>query len=440
MKNQLPTYVLNAIAKYVKPRLNNFVHEVMKNNQISRFTTPSPTTTDDISKMDLKLKLQNKMHQNKSHETYNTHHKLYDTLYESITLDQEALDAQDIEPSFNKRSHDDQDPPNDREGETRNERRKDASQPSYRSSKKDKALMVLVQENTPAEQPQDHEEYYVRERPHVGWFTKKLGLTDAAKRRTTWFDLLIKSDIDQNEDHILGPSTVAVAKKLKELIQKDDPTIADLEVLREAQWNNGEGDVSKPRSFKRHMSKSTKPYISFYNTDFYYLVNVSTGEKYATSLTKHFPDRWSKKIYCYQIEALNSIHHWEDGRQEFFKAEINNRSPDKVYSNKRIISVVRVNVKKKWAYGFLKSIVVTRSDKKEYEFSNADLLRLNFNNALLLFIKRVVIQNRVEDIHLGVESYQTTLNFTKPKFYFEGIDQKIPYTMSGTEKGVVYLN
>ncbi|GJW26168.1 hypothetical protein Tco_0039979 [Tanacetum coccineum] len=315
MKNQLPTYVLNVIAKYVKPRLNNFVHEVMKNNQISLFTTPSPTTTDDLSKMDLNLKLQNKMHQNKSHETYNTHQKLYDTLYESITLDQEALDVQDIEPSFNKRS-----------------------------SKKDKALMVLVQENTPAEQPQDHEEYYVRERPHIGWFTKKLGSVDAAKRRTIWFDLLLKSDIDQNEDHILGPSTVAYKNDV-ELEYDVDQLKAS--VLREAQWNNREGDVSKPRSFKRHMSKSTKPYSNFYNTDFYYLVNVSMGEKYATSLTKHFPDRWSKKIYYYQIEALNSIYHWEDGRQEFFKAEINNRSPDKVYSNNRIISVVRVDVKKK---------------------------------------------------------------------------------------------
>ncbi|GKD47842.1 hypothetical protein Tco_1276818 [Tanacetum coccineum] len=36
----------------------------------------------------------------------------------------------------------------------------------------------------------------------------------------------------------------------------------------------------------------------------------------------------------------------------------------------------------------------------------------DFNNALLLFIKRVMIQNRVEDIQLGVESYQQTLNLT----------------------------
>ncbi|GKE55738.1 hypothetical protein Tco_1494923 [Tanacetum coccineum] len=106
-----------------------------------------------------------------------------------------------------------------------------------------------------------------------------------------------------------------------------------------------------------------------------------------------------------------------------------------------------------------------RSDDQEYEFSYADLPRLSlndvedmyllhvqdklhhlplefvkdFNNALLLFIRRVMIQNRVEDIHLGVESYQQTLNLTKPMMFFKGIDQKIPFTMSGTHKGVVYL-
>ncbi|GKA91876.1 hypothetical protein Tco_0813801 [Tanacetum coccineum] len=108
------------------------------------------------------------------------------------------------------------------------------------------------------------------------------------------------------------------------------------------------------------MLKSTKPHSSFYNNDFYYLVYLSTEEKYTTSLTKHYAARYhiqgiedmvldirSKEVHYYQIEALNGIHHWEDSRQDFFKAEINNRSPGKVYSNKKIISIVRVVVKRK---------------------------------------------------------------------------------------------
>nr|GEX87378.1 hypothetical protein [Tanacetum cinerariifolium] len=47
---------------------------------------------------------------------------LYDTLYDSLLLDQEALDDEEAEPSFLKRSHDHQDYPNNR---GRRKRRKD---------------------------------------------------------------------------------------------------------------------------------------------------------------------------------------------------------------------------------------------------------------------------------------------------------------------------
>ncbi|GJV13358.1 hypothetical protein Tco_1354899 [Tanacetum coccineum] len=296
--------------------------------------------------MDLKLKLLNQIHLNKSNDTHTTHQQLYDTLYESIILDQDALDARAAQSPFHKRSHDNHDPPNNRKGENEKKRRKDVGEPSSRSS-----------------------------------------------RRTTWFDLFLKSDIDKDENHILGPSTnndVELEYHVSQL---------KAAVLSKAQWNGDEGDVSKPISFERHMSKSTKPHPCFYNNDYTYLVDLSTEEKYTTSITKHYavryykegiedmiPERWSKEVCCYHFEALN----------------------------------------------------VRRSN--EYEFSYADLPRLgvndvedmyllqvqdklhhlplefmkDFNNALLMFIRRTMIKNMVEDIQLGVESYERTLNLTKP--------------------------
>ncbi|GJS94751.1 hypothetical protein Tco_0801719 [Tanacetum coccineum] len=208
----------------------------------------------------------------------------------------DALNAQDAELSFHKRSHDNQDSLNNREGENKKKRRKDVGEPSSISSRQNKSP-----------------------HPNPEWFPNKSGL---AKRRTTWFDLLLKSDIDQNENHILGPSIVAIAKKLKAIIQKDELTIPDLEgarleklkrqyqndvkleyhvsqfkaaVLTEAKWNSDEDDVSKPRTFERHMSKNTKPHPSFYNNDFYYLLCLSIEEKYTTSITKHYAARYYKQ-------------------------------------------------------------------------------------------------------------------------------------------------
>ncbi|GJZ25011.1 putative ribonuclease H-like domain-containing protein [Tanacetum coccineum] len=327
--------------------------------------------------------------------------------------------------------------------------------------------------DTPAIQPLDPEDEYIRTHRNSEWYTKS-GSAGATKRKTTWFDLLLKLDNDQNKNHILGPSTVAIAKKLKVIIQEDELTIADLEgaklerlkqqyhndmeleyhvsqlkavVLTEAKWNSDEDDVTE----EKYTTSITKHYVARY---------------YKQGIKDMIADRWSKETHRYIFEALNGIHYWQDSGIDFLKAEMSTRIEGSVYSDLRIKSIIRVVVKKKWGYGFLTSIVVRRSDDKEYEFSYADLPRLSlndvkdmyllqvqdklhhlllefmkdFNNALLLFIRRVMIQNRVEDIQLGVESYQQTLNLTKPMMCFEEIDQKIPFTMSGTHKRVMYLN
>ncbi|GJV62955.1 hypothetical protein Tco_1473783 [Tanacetum coccineum] len=43
--------------------------------------------------------------------------------------------------------------------------------------------------------------------------------------------------------------------------------------------------------------------------------------------------------------------------------------------------------------------------------------RLAFNVSLRIFTRSIVIQRRVEDLQLGVESYQKKLNLTKPDTY-----------------------
>nr|GEU29954.1 zf-CCHC domain-containing protein/UBN2 domain-containing protein [Tanacetum cinerariifolium] len=254
---------------------------------------------------------------------------------------------------------------NDREGEKKSKRRKDAREYSSKSSKKDNALMDSVEDDIPTR---------------------------------------------NDEDCILGLSIVIVAKKIKELIKKDELTIVDLKVLEEAQWSDGDNDLTKPRSFEKLMSKIAKPDSRFYNSDFYYLVYMSMEKSILHPLPNiMLPDTTLKM------------------RKDFFKAEMGNRSTHKVYSYKRIIIVVSVDVKMKWYYDFLTSIKVKRTDNKEYEFSSEDLSRLSLNdiehmyllkvqgklyhvkldyeidfiNALLLYIRRVVIKSRIKDIQLG---------------------------------------
>nr|GEX73031.1 E-beta-farnesene synthase [Tanacetum cinerariifolium] len=115
-----------------------------------------------------------------------------------------------------------------------------------------------------------------------------------------------KADIKSPTHYPCGIPTVAAAGQRDHI--KDELTIADLEgtgleqlniqynndveleyhvrqlkaaVLSEAQLNSDERDISKPRSFERYMSKSTKPHPCFYNDNYTYLVDLSAEENYA---------------------------------------------------------------------------------------------------------------------------------------------------------------
>ncbi|GKC10933.1 hypothetical protein Tco_1007715 [Tanacetum coccineum] len=102
-----------------------------------------------------------------------------------------------------------------------------------------------------------------------------------------------------------------------------------------------------------------------------------------------------------------------------------------VYSTMMILSVVSVTVDKWYGYGHLKEIVVQRTDQKLYKFMEGDFLRLHMNiieDQLLL---------RVEDLQLGVESYQKKLNISKPYTRNVDISFKKPYTTYSEPQEVI---
>ncbi|GJS76272.1 hypothetical protein Tco_0726153 [Tanacetum coccineum] len=55
-----------------------------------------------------------------------------------------------------------------------------------------------------------------------------------------------------------------------------------------------------------------------------------------------------------------------------------------------------------------------------------------------MFTRSLIIKKRVEDVQLGVESYQKKLNITKPQKDFPIISTKEPYTPSFDPLRVVY--
>ncbi|GJZ03639.1 hypothetical protein Tco_0536914 [Tanacetum coccineum] len=66
--------------------------------------------------------------------------------------------------------------------------------------------------------------------------------------------------------------------------------------------------------------------------------------------------------------------------------------------------------------------------------------RLAFGVSLRMFTRSIVIQRRVEDLLLGVESYQKKLNITKPDMYRFDLKCRDAYTAYSNPRGFIYQN
>ncbi|GKF62668.1 hypothetical protein Tco_0182722 [Tanacetum coccineum] len=109
-------------------------------------------------------------------------------------------------------------------------------------------------------------------------------------------------------------------------------------------------------------------------------------------------------------------------------------------------------------YSHLEEIVVRREDRQKYKFREGDFVNLHLNNiegmillvvqhklfqlhgseivdlavALRMFTRSLIIKRRVEDVQLGVKSYQ------KSQKTFPGIKVKELYTLSFDPPGAIY--
>ncbi|GKD38663.1 hypothetical protein Tco_1258870 [Tanacetum coccineum] len=103
---------------------------------------------------------------------------------------------------------------------------------------------------------------------------------------------------------------------------------------------------------------------------------------------------------------------------------------------KRTIAVTRLSIMKKYDYGHLEEIQVRREDQELYTFREGDFPRLRLQDIedMLLLLRRV------EDLQLGVESYQKKLNLTKPDSYRLNLKNRTAYTSYSDPHGTIYVD
>ncbi|GKD55813.1 hypothetical protein Tco_1289200 [Tanacetum coccineum] len=184
----------------------------------------------------------------------------------------------------------------------------------------------------------------------------------------------------------------------------------------------------------------------FFNKDLDYLMTGDKERKIALSISKLkaaryldfsleelVPSLWVESERDYDISAAYGITHWWFRRKEF-------------YINKH------------------NEIILHRADYKEYKISEKDFKNLHPNDfedlfllniqeklnhlpktdktslhtAVNMWIRNLVIRNRVGDLQLGIESYQTKINLERPNWDAADYYFKEDYTIVPKPRAVVY--
>ncbi|GKA28139.1 hypothetical protein Tco_0714307 [Tanacetum coccineum] len=152
-------------------------------------------------------------------------------------------------------------------------------------------------------------------------------------------------------------------------------------------------DLSKPLPLKGHLGHLAVASECFIKNGLEYLKSSYLEKKYTTSITK-------MKAASYESVGIKYM----------------------------ILSL--------WSEMKVEEIMMRKDDRKLYTFKEGDFVDLHLNDIEDMLL--LAAQHKVEDVQLGVESYQKKLNITKPHKDFPRISVKELYMPLLDPPGVVY--
>ncbi|GJU79804.1 hypothetical protein Tco_1282169 [Tanacetum coccineum] len=430
IKDQVKEQV-NAQVSKIFPKIKKTVNEQLEAKVMTRSSTESKTSlaiAANLSELELKKILIDKMESNKSIHRSDEQKNLYKALVEAYKSDKLILDSYgDIEntPKTTGKSTKGSKSQHKSAGESAH-----AKEPMHTA--KDLEEPAHQEFDIGATEDQSDEETY----HHPDWFQKPAQLPTPDR------------DWNKTLPAVHGP----VQPWLSNLDWEDGPPRKLLEEVYKAttdqlDWNNPKGqqyphDLRKPLPLiPNSHGRQVIPFDHFINNDLAYLSGSVSSRTYATFVTKtqaadygHIKwiedlvpnTMWSKVPVNYDKHALWGISHWGRKHQQFYGFAANRESAHDVYSKRRIIAVTKLQLVEWHGYKHLDWITVRRDDDKLYTFKEGDFKRLclqdikdmliilvqgkltnlnvedrlAFGVFMRMFTRSIVIQRRVEDLQL----------------------------------------
>ncbi|GJW47013.1 hypothetical protein Tco_0078659 [Tanacetum coccineum] len=190
---------------------------------------------------------------------------------------------------------------------------------------------------------------------------------------------------------------------------------------------------------------------SSFNKDLDYLLTGDKEQKIALSISKLkaaryldfgleelVPSLWVESEREYDISAVYGITHWWFRRKEFYINKHSESSDrEAVRSQMRILSVISVKVDFKNLHpNDFEDLFLLNIQEKLNHLPKTD--KISLHTAVNMWIRNLVIRNRVGDLQLGIESYQTKINLERPNWDAADYYFKEDYTIVPKPRAVVY--
>ncbi|GJR76755.1 copia protein [Tanacetum coccineum] len=424
--------------------VKNTINESLENVVLAKSSSQPQSTYEAVASLtefELKKILLDKLEKSKSYQAAKQHRDLYDALVKSYQLDKDLFDTYGKTYSLKRGREDkdkDEDPPTGSgQGLKKRKTSKDAEPPKGSKSKESKSSSSKgtksqpkkfgksiqaeepVSETTDTEKPQDQggDLGNTKDQLHVKEASKHNCKIAKARKPPLTFDELMSTPIDFSayvlnklkienltQEYLVRPAFNLLKGTCKSRVElKYHLEECYKDVIDKLDWTNLEGheypfDLSKPLPLIEDQCRQVVRANYFFNNDLEYLKGGSLSSKYTTSTTKTKAAK----------ESLTGVQN--------DKASIDMQATGNYCSKRRSVTSqvrTRLTFPKTKSRDNENDMLLLLVQKKISNLERDDLFDLNV--ALWMFSRCVVILKRVEDLQLGIESYQKNLNITRPE-------------------------
>ncbi|GKA19908.1 hypothetical protein Tco_0699823 [Tanacetum coccineum] len=357
---------------------------------------------ESLSEYQLENILFEKIEKSHSYLTHDKHQALYDSLFNSLCLDDVIARGQvDPEKILRKRDRDDEDPSaGPKRGKKTKRSRTKESEPSKKSSTtkesskgKSHAKTFKSGKSVTAEEPVEEPAVEIASEDIKQTIDDVVNDADQPPYDTTqtkdkapkydWFKQPLQPLTPNPEwnihrqAHLVSPvytflkGTCQSSIELEYNIEECYKALTDQLDCNYPEGDRCPYDLSKPLPLKVRPGRLTVPSEYFFNNDLEYLKASDPEKKYTTSITKTkaaryelvgiedtIPNLWSVTKVGYNKDVERGIKHWGPKRQLFYITKIN----------------------KLHGYGHLEEIVMRRVDRQKYKLKEGDFVNLHLND------------------------------------------------------------